>query len=671
MITSTLLTRIGISLDAAGKGISEKHLIVFEKKSLILISVLLVLFVTLVSFKIHYSSVAIWDAFFPSYGGAQTASKVLFGSPKFIRVDEWLTATPFFLSQAANNFPVENYSFGPKKVSLLIGLPTSHFSIFFQPQYWGFFVLQIEKGFSYIWNYGAFSLMISSFLLFMLLTKNNLLLSVFGCLFLFFSSFVQWWNLSTPSVVLSAFNCILISSIYVVSSTKRLTMIISAAALFLFILNFSLAIYPPFQVPLGLLMIAVLTGYFVKNLKRDVVMKHVALRLCLLGACFVAVIIVACFFYTDLKETIALTMNTAYPGKRISSGGGFGIDRLFSGFYGIFFNEQKFLWLNVCETSSFLFFFPVIVTAVLVDAIKGKYDPLQLALSGYLLFLTFFVVVGFPPILSKVTLLTFVPSYRAVIGIGVGSIILTVVYLHSKNSAIRFSPSKNMILFVILLTCFAVYGLYLNSRTNNFFQVWQLGLISVFFSLAVCLLLNHKTLLFCLAILVYVVLSTYSVYPISRGLGFIIDKKLYHAVKNIVVTDPQANWIVYGDEIQSGFVVATGARVFNGTKYVPDMSAMKILDPSGKNEAIYNRFAHVMVLNRPEVDKVNFKRFYEDSYGIGISPFSQKLRDLKIKYLLMPDYPGYYDVEEGKNKGVVPVLNMPIDHYWVLEIKGD
>jgi hypothetical protein len=275
------------------------------------------------------------------------------------------------------------------------------------------------------------------------------------------------------------------------------------------------------------------------------------------------------------------------------------------------------------------------------------------------------------PVVSKLTLLRFVPSRRAIIGVGVGNILLTVVYLSSTKNAINLTLVKNQALFVSLIFCFLAYGLYLNEKTNHFFQSWQISAVSIFFPLIICLLLNHKKLLFCLSILFVVVFSTYSVLPVSQGLGFITDKKLYHTVKTIVSKDSVGKWLVYGSALHSGFIAAAGANVFSGTKYNPDISAMKILDPSGRRDSIYNRFANIAIVNRPEDNKVGFKLFYEDFYGIAISPFSEKLKDLGIKYLLMPDDTTYYNIEQGKSRGIVPVIDKPIDKFWVLEIKSN
>jgi hypothetical protein len=212
------------------------------------------------------------------------------------------------------------------------------------------------------------------------------------------------------------------------------------------------------------------------------------------------------------------------------------------------------------------------------------------------------------------------------------------------------------------------YGLHLKARTGNFFQPWQLGAISILFSVAVSLLVNQKKLLFCAIVLVYVIVSTYSVLPVSSGLGSFFNKKLYHVVRSLVAKDPEARWLVYGSPFHSGFIVAAGANVFNGTKYNPDIPTMRLLDPAGSKKNIYNRYANILVVSSHESETVDFRLLYEDCYGILISPFSEKLKKMGITYLLMPSTEHYYNLQEGEKRGIVPVIEKPIDNFWILKI---
>ena len=169
-------------------------------------------------------------------------------------------------------------------------------------------------------------------------------------------------------------------------------------------------------------------------------------------------------------------------------------------------------------------------------------------------------------------------------------------------------------------------------------------------------------------ILFLVFISTWNVFPVSRGLGFFLNKKLYQDVRKVVVKDPDARWVVFNDALMAGFLMTTGANVFNGTKYTPNIPAMRLMDPTGKHDSIYNRYANIVIGTKPDLDSVNFNLIYEDFYSVAVNPASAKLKELKIKYLLMPNNQ-YYNVEIGKRDGVVPVYDKPVDSYWILEIK--
>jgi hypothetical protein len=235
----------------------------------------------------------------------------------------------------------------------------------------------------------------------------------------------------------------------------------------------------------------------------------------------------------------------------------------------------------------------------------------------------------------------------------------------------KTDPGKNRGFISVVFRLLAWIWTLLECKNKSFFPVMANKRHQHLFCRHFFLFADQKKALFCLMILGFVVLSSWSVLPVSRGLGFITDKKLYHAVKKIVSQDPSRKWIVYGSDLHSGFITTTGANVFNGTKYAPNISAMKILDPSGNNNDIYNRYANIVIGNRPEIDRVGFQLFYEDNYGITISPFSKKLIDLEITYLLMPAYQNYYNIEEGKQKGVFPVYDRPVDNFWILKIANN
>jgi hypothetical protein len=138
-------------LNGFGQKMSEMHLIIFDYKVILLCLVALFLFGSVVLFKMHGSSMAWWNIQFPDERGKNLG--LLIGKAKSIRGDEFRTYTPYILSQAQLGFPTVNESIGGGKAPLFANTPVAHYTTFFRTQLWGFFVLDLERGFSVFWAF--------------------------------------------------------------------------------------------------------------------------------------------------------------------------------------------------------------------------------------------------------------------------------------------------------------------------------------------------------------------------------------------------------------------------------------------------------------------------------------------------------------------------------------
>jgi hypothetical protein len=119
---------------------------------------------------------------------------VLFGTPKEIRSDEWMVQTPWMMSQAARYppFNAKNPGVGDGAMTLLNNLPVRHWSTFFRPQMWFFFVADFKYAFAFYWNFKWFGLLIGAFLFLRAVCNGQSLVAIFGALLLYFSPFIQW-----------------------------------------------------------------------------------------------------------------------------------------------------------------------------------------------------------------------------------------------------------------------------------------------------------------------------------------------------------------------------------------------------------------------------------------------------------------------------------------------
>ncbi|HEX8077397.1 MAG TPA: hypothetical protein VF511_06245, partial [Chthoniobacterales bacterium] len=209
------------------------------------------LFIASVALQLHGSSIAIWN---DVLNDSATPSGVLFSTPKTVRTDEWLAWTPALLAQARHNppFPVENANIGAGKAPLLINLPARHYSMFFRPQLYGFFIFGLETAYSFYWNVKIFGLLLSFFFLLRLLAPGHFWLSLFGAAWVFFSAYTQWWFSCPPMLpeMLSSWALAIFCAIQLFKQQSPLMRILLCALLVISIVNFTLCFYPPFQIPL-------------------------------------------------------------------------------------------------------------------------------------------------------------------------------------------------------------------------------------------------------------------------------------------------------------------------------------------------------------------------------------------------------------------------------------
>src|SRR5207245_6844194 len=104
-------------------------LIVFDKKTKLFLLILLTTYFALSLLKIHTSSIANWNVVF----GKPVPQSVLLGTPKFIRMDEWMVGTPAILSQYALGMPVRNNTLGGVTTPVVWGFPVKDVSTILRP----------------------------------------------------------------------------------------------------------------------------------------------------------------------------------------------------------------------------------------------------------------------------------------------------------------------------------------------------------------------------------------------------------------------------------------------------------------------------------------------------------------------------------------------------------
>jgi hypothetical protein len=623
-------------VDGVSRFLSTDGLIKFDARTMALCAICVFLFAGNVALKLQGSSVAMWNQVLPDE--QPRAQDVLLGQPRDIRTDEWMIALPHTLSQWTRGYPVKNPNLGSGKAPLIYYTPVRHFTEIFRPRFYGFFLFDVERGYSFFWNYKTWGLLIAAFLLFSLLTKNSFWLSLFSAVWLLYSSSTQWWFSSPLPEIFIAASVVTVSCVYLLFVTSPRAILFHSVLLTVFFLDFALMFYPPFQVTLGYLIPLTVIGYALGRWKEVPFGSGKFLKMiCLVGSAAVIALVLALFF-NEAKETIRAMMQTGYPGRRVCQGGSMSMGQLFGGFFSPFFTEQNFppKWSNICEASNYILLYPFLAVEVFRRWRENKrLDPLSLILLGYIVILTVWNVIGLPATLAKWTMFDKVRAERVIPAIGLANVMFVAVTLSTIGRSTLSFFRRNLIWSILVAIILLLYGFHLKSDAVPWLPVWGIVGISALFSAIAYFMVSNRLPLF-YAFMALVLAPNLTINPVTAGLGAILHKSLFHFVQNIVSRDPSAGWAIFGDFREANFLMATGANVFNGTRFVPNLHSMAVLDPRSENLDSYNNYGSISLSpNESDSDAglVRFSHPYSDYCAIQISPSSPKLQLMGIRYV--------------------------------------
>jgi hypothetical protein len=593
----------------------------------------LIIFIILVIFKINGSSISQWDNYFHDKIDTQKES-LLIGKPRAIRSDEWLVQTPMFMAQVYSKdyYPLYNKNIRSNGENMIIPYyaPVFDLTLIGRPFNWGFILLNKEMGFSWYWNMGIILLFLMSFEMISILTKKDDLLSFLGAVWITFSAPIQWW-LSTSVVDIIIYSQLLVVSFYYyMENFKNLKRKVIFALVFtISTIGYILTLYPPIQIPLGLLTLIFLVWILFRNLK--IKSFHIQKSDIIIAA--IAIIItsvVTVKFILDSKDAIELMMNTAYPGKRFILGGGLKLNYL--GLYLISmllpFKDSKLI--NSSEVSSFINFIPALIIcfALLYKRIDKGVRKLSLALMVYLLFCISWTIIRYPNLFAKVTLFSNVPEQRLTLIIGLIGVYLTIIVF---KSIIEREKPFNRILSVTVATIASLFNIFAfkdSGMIDYAGRKYAVIVIVLFFLLNAFFVKGYKKL-FSFIMIAIILVSGLCVNPIEKGLGAIYNKKISSEIMNIDKRD-SGTWMGINNLVYGDFLMGNGVKTINSVNTYPDLKEWKKLDVNGKYVQSYNRYAHIVISLTN--NKTEFQSPQSDVFVLHLN--IGDIHKLNVKYIL-------------------------------------
>lgn len=625
------------------------------RKSIWLFPILLLIpLVLLTIFKISGSSHGFYYNYF--YGDTSADPNLIAGKPRPIRSDEWLVNTQVTIAQASNNFERINDNVGNgQDMSLIIDAPYKDWSVIFKPHHWPFFVLPLDHAFAMRWWLMGYFLTISSYLLMLKLLPDKRLIASLLAVAFFFSPFVQWWYLigTLGSLYWGLFAAVIITNILKQQSRRK--SILLGVGLSYTAVGFALVLYPPFQIPVALALIAFLIGFAIEKL-RNSSKQFILEKLIVITSATVVAGVITLLFFLARQNVIDIVRNTAYPGQRIAVGGGFDIAHLLSSHL-----APVFQWtsraaqytggpsvINQSETSNFILLVPYLfIPSILLlwyNWRKNKQVDWPL-LTVNIMFVLFLVRLygpsSFDPFF-KLLLLEVVPLKRMLIGIGLLNLLHIGLFMRSFMKIKRRLPIHQAWIYTYATLIFALQlwlGMFARERSPGFIDYWMIFVLAIPIAVTMVLFLKRYFTLAALSLLGISLMSTIIVNPLYRGLGTLTETPLAQEIQTIA-NNNDGLWATESIFLEN-FATMNGANSLSSVYIYPQLDLWRPLD-DGSEEYKYNRYAHVSFgfdrIATRTID-TDIKLLGGDHFRVLSEPCSDYLRDQNVRYLLAVSAP--------------------------------
>ena len=604
-------------------------------KNRYLLACAFLLFVML--FKLSGSSITEFNGLIQNQNDDRKFHTIL-GVTRKIRTDEWATSTTYLLSQGESKTPFSYFSNELRATNTdmftVSNSPVFDILLLGRPFQIGFILFGNNMGFSFYWYIRFVAMMLASYELCLILTNKNKKISLLGMIMITFSSAVQWWY-CMDTLIWGQVAVVLFDKF--MNTNKNYKKYIIAFGVLVSGLSYIFVFYPAWQLPFGYVFLGLTIWIIIKNLKYGnykinihdilVILITLIIMICLLGR-----------WYSLSKETIALEMNTDYPGERQEIGGG--ALNIYSYFYDIFFAREEFL--NPCEFSSMLSFFPVPLILGFIYVFRNKrnlhfWAPM-LAITS---FLAIWCVRGFPVWLANLTKMSISTAGRTSIPLGTACIYM-LIYLIGNYDSVRdkLINKKASVVLSLLFTIFIAYKAYSTigyKEEFHYLDKFKMLFAGELFLATIFCILNFQNKMigkigFSLIVII-AFMSGLTINPVISTTNIFYEKPFSKKVQEIKEKNPDAIWAFNDDGWYcNDYLVANGVPVINSTQVYPNFDLYKDLlgeEKAEEKREIYNRYCHINFVITDE--KSDVELIYADNIVLYVN--YNDLHKINVKYI--------------------------------------
>ena len=604
-----------------------------------------------VAFALNQSSIGVWEEYFPRQPVEQLVD---LGTAKHIRSDEWNTQTPWVLGQVTSGFRANNISIGGEDSPLIASVPVYSPVMVGQPKFYGFFLFRKDYGFSWLWAYKTFALLASCFYLLFLVNGKRWQFAALGAVWVYCSSFTQWWFSSNLPEQLIALFVGLIGALLLIEAKTTRAMVVGVLFLWFGAFNSLLHAYPPFQIPMIYLGLAIVFGCFADGVGGNSG-RHAITKRHLLGFAIFAVLTVSSslYFLIEARPAIDAMRATVYPGDRVSLPGTVSILKAFAGSFQVATSEETQYPVgfgNASEASAYMVY-PCLLFLVAGKSLLAKGNRVVAAIL--LVWMLFLAWICMPVSLGLSALgFKYSPPERAIVGLGLASILLVIMFAQRMRDG-RISgvgALKKWITFAIGFIFFAYLAVKARELDPRFFTYPRIFIgLTLFGSMHFAAFTGKPVWLIPVVLVAGMNLS---VNPLLSGLSSVIDKPVLVAAR--AQTYDQSNrWAVVGSFVLSQGLKAQGLDVITGSQITPTPEYSRVFDPTGRYEEVWNRYAHIVLESKPGLMRPQFTLVQPDMYVIRLDVCGPELDALGVTRM------AYAESVPEKDKRCLSPLNTP------------
>ena len=582
--------------------------------------------------------------FADNYGVIQTNQKIIFGHYQPIRSDEWGVLTSLCLSQMRHNppFPIVNNTIDAEGKNMLIvhdyGVPVKHISAIARPTTWGYFTGKVRFGMAWNWLFPLFVGFVGISLLFNLLLGVERINMLIALAIVYAPICSAWSNFPLYHMGLGAVSAWSFLQILKTENTKKcivLSILSGWAAS-----AFALTLYLPRLVPMTWLLIVFSIAIIVKDsLHKNIIKRTPYIIFSLLVICGILNP-----WYLDAKEAIDVILKSAYPGKRIVTGGGFTSWDFIRGWFPYQLVNHNAPISNQCELSSFPNLAFLIIFMLLFFFGKELFSESKLPIvlfGGIIVILYVYQYSGFPAWLASVTflgkshpprvdstimlaqvmLLSYLAKYCKVNSLGRGRVLAcTIATILASGVFLYFAvcysmpePVKLFLLHNYKKYAFIFFALYI-FMVYFYLWDWRKGVFAMVLLFAIPGFLFNPV--------------TKAPHRITSNLpAFINAYAGTNAYRTLFVTADGGLW-------QGNSANAVGVASLNGVHHYVDRYMFDKFYRNLPDGEQFNRFNHTMFVSDEKIERFTVDIPQGDVIRWKINPLSFNFRELPVDYVV-------------------------------------